>query len=219
MKKGLMAAAAAAVLLAFAPLAYALPPGGPGGGGPGGGGSGGAPGGLKRILEPGPVIVPSMHRNYYPHHDSGNGWKSAAIGAGIGLLMGAIANSASSGSSTAVRQTQDALWNEAGNQQRNITQLISRQGVSGAMHTLTNYWQNAGDSAVYTPGNPISILQVSGFAQQPNVTIQYTVNQATNNITVTVSDPNTNQSAQSSGTYTLPAGYNPYAANWTQTAY
>ena len=210
MKNRLIAAIAAASLISFAPAAFALPPqGGPGGP-------------FKHPMGIGPAMMQPMRHNYYYHHDrdSSDGWKSAAIGAGIGLLMSAIANSSSaSGNSAMVSQAQNALQNEADNQQQNIAQLISRQGVKGAMQTLTNYWQNAGETAAYTPGNPISMLQVSGFSQQPNVSIQYTVNQATSSVTVTVANPGMSQSAQSTGTYTLPAGYNPFTTGWNQPAF
>ncbi|MEG1824911.1 MAG: hypothetical protein RR501_09045 [Cloacibacillus sp.] len=160
--------------------------------------------------------------DYYYHHnrdDGGDGWKSAAIGSGIGLLLRAIANSSSAqGNSAMMRQSQNAMQTEADNQQSNIARLISRQGPAPALQTLVNYWRGAGQSALLAAGRPISILSVTGFPQQPQLAIRYTINEATDGVTVAISNPSLQQSAESTGTYALPFGYNPFSHDLTQAA-
>lgn len=167
------------------------------------------------------ICAAPIHDYYYHHNrsDGGDGWKSAAIDAGIGPLLRAISNSSSAqGNSAMMRQSLNAMQTEAHNQQSNIARLISRQGPAPAMQTLLNYWRGAGQSALLTAGRPISILSVTGFPQQPQLAIRYTINEATDGITVAISDPSLQQSVESNGTYALPLGYDPFAHDLTQVA-
>ena len=168
-------------------------------------------------LGPGPAMpFPARHDYWRDHND---GWKNVAIGAGIGLLLGAIANgSASSGSGATAAQEQQAMQNEAVNQTRYLVQLIGRQGASGALSTISGYWQGQGQNAAVSSGMPISICTVTGFSQ-PSLSITYTVNTATETASVTVANPADSLSGYDSSSYTLPDDLNPFLPNVTQTAY
>lgn len=178
-------------------------------------------GNFRPILRPtignGP-FRPYPH-NYYYHHDRSDNWKNVAIGAGIGLLLGAIANSAAnSNDSASVSQAQQALQDEADRQTQKTASLISQQGVNGALSTIQSYWRSQGQRAVLAQAMPLSILTVSGF-QQPDLQLSYSVNTATSEVSVTASNPANNLSAVDSSAYTIPSGSNPFATNFTQTAY
>lgn len=161
-----------------------------------------------RLPPPPPPPPPRCYHRYHHRHDD---WFFGGLG--IGLIIGALSNSGSSGSSGCSAQrdcerraeeVRRAARETADMQSAHLVEIISRIGSQSALYELNEYWQAQGQTTSLDTGDPVRSLRVSGFRE--DLTIVYRLDRAVGEETVTVSAPAYNVSESASARYREPQG-------------
>lgn len=156
-------------------------------------------------LPPPPPPPPRYYHRYHHWHDD---WFFGGLG--IGLIIGALANSGSSDYSAQrdyerrAEEVRRAARETADMQSAHLVEIISRIGSQSALYELNEYWQAQGQTTSLDTSDPVRSLRVSGF--QEDLTIVYWLDRAVGEETVTVSAPAYNVSESASARYREPQG-------------
>ncbi len=168
---------------------------------------------------PAPRWTPPPRHYYYGgrHYDRWYGYDDGwfAGGLGLGILVSAMLNNQAQMQAQAdaqareqayalkMSQVSSAATNIASQQSAHVMQIISQAGPDQALADLNNYWHSQGQATFLDARTPVSVLKVAGFQQ--DLTLVYTVDRTTNNVTVSVLSPQYNITQTSTAQYTPPA--------------
>ncbi len=149
------------------------------------------PGQARPGIRPGHMPPPPPPPRYYHRHRRHwhDGWFIGGLG--LGLIIGALANSNSSSNerdyTRRAEEVRRAARETAEQQSRHVTEIIERIGAQPALYELNEYWQAQGQTTALDTSDPVRSLKVSGF--QDGLTIVYRLDRAREDATVTVTAP------------------------------
>ena len=95
-----------------------------------------------------------------------------------------------------------AARDTADRQSAHLVEIISRIGSQSALYELNEYWQEQGQTTMLNTRDPVRSLRVTGF--QEDLTIDYRLDRAAGEETVTVSAPAYSVSESASALYREP---------------
>ena len=166
---------------------------------------------------PGPVLPPGpppgapgpwhAYRRYRP------GWYDGGYyddWFGVGVVLGTILNQQEQANTEAreaarlaqIENVRSSAADTAARQSDQITQIIAEVGPEKALSQLNDYWHDQGQATFLDARTPVSMLRVVGFQQ--NLTIVYTTDARSQNVSVTVTAPDYNVSETVTSAYRLP---------------